>query len=668
MQFTVVNKIILGFAALAFLLLLTSVVSFFDLSDIRHSAKSVVEDKGPTQTAMREVQTSLLSLANLTTEGFYLPDRNALEANQSEFNTKIATLKKQLGTLRGLVSADAKVKVLIESAETYASAGSRMFSGRLSSLLLAEKIAVQLNEILNTADEAGALMMDISYLEGEGPSFDAFLGTSRNIDNKLVPLGNATKEYVSELEKDNLAIVEEDITYSLSNVEADSTYLNRLAEEVPNDGIVEMFNEQFTALRTLYQAPDGLFSLQQQRLDNIYAARADYDRSVSAINAALEAINSAYLSVAQETLAGQKAILDNVNASTVSSIIIAIIGLIAVVGLGTLATRSIAKPLARVNRSLAKISAGDLTQRVRADNDDEFGELAESVNTLTSNFRKLIGEIISQGDALSAAAASSIALGDESLQQVDIQREQVQQTASNTQSVKTTSQTNLAQVRQSMEELEAISQKSVQAVDLVAQCRQQVNEQSKQAQSSEEVIKRLDANSHNIVGILDVIKTIAEQTNLLALNAAIEAARAGEQGRGFAVVADEVRTLATRTQSSTQEIESMIDALQKDAGQAVSAIGQGRELAIQSVTLTEAVGQQIEQIGQVITELTAINQGIVTDTNQQDKLLEDVAAALQRIVDLAEQSADSSVESNAAAQQVSQHAQRLQTAVSEFKL
>ena len=429
-----------------------------------------------------------------------------------------------------------------------------------------------------------------------------------------------------------------------------------------------MFNEQYTNLIAQLTGDNGLISLQQEKLAQIEASQSFRASANAALDEALAEINQLFENVSESTLQGQNEILNTVQDNLVKNIVVSVIGLIAAILLATISTRSIARPLARINRGLTQLSKGDLTRKLEQTGNDEFAALAAKVNSLTDSLRELVGNILEQEKKLVSVTKESVSMGEKSLLDVDAQREQVRVTSGNTQVVRDTSRSNLEQINVAMDELNTVTEQSQAIAELVEENRQQVNNQAKQAEASAQVIHRLDENSRNIGSILDVIKTIAEQTNLLALNAAIEAARAGEQGRGFAVVADEVRTLANRTHDSTEEIESMIGSLQKDAAQAVKAINVGREQANKGVEITEQVSHQVENIRNIIVKLSQINQHIVNDTRQQDDLLADVASSLTTIVELADSSAQSTRQANESTMQLDEQMDQLKRAVDRFQL
>lgn len=668
MPLTVVNKIILGFASFGCLLLITSILSYWGLSGIQTSAEDVIEEKMPVQTLMNEVNTQILTLATITANGYHVNSLPELQNSKSTFADRSETFVRGLDELAKLLGNDKQATQAIEASQEYVEQSHGMYEALEQQLMFEQRIAEQSEKVLMIADEASALMLDLGYLDTSDPGIETVIGTGNNIDNKLLTMNTAIEDLVNSREADATAVIEEDLAYQISNLEVDKDYLNRLAETVDTQGTVAMFNEQYEAFIAELTGDNGLVWMQKQKLAFTSESGARQKAARAALNTAQSSIESLYGQINTSTLNAQQKILDTVMGALVKTGAVFVIGLIAAVVLAVITTRSIARPLVKINRGLTQLSQGDLTRKLDDNGSDEFAALASKINALTESLRSLVGNILSQEHRLEEVTKSSIALGEESLQQVGEQRKQVQTTATNTDHVRETSHHNLSQITTAMEKLSQVEQQSQSIAALAENNRQQVLEQARQAEASAQVVHRLDENSRNIGSILDVIKTIAEQTNLLALNAAIEAARAGEQGRGFAVVADEVRTLANRTHNSTEEIEAMIGSLQKDAHQAVQTINTGREQAQQGAKTTEQVTEQVASISVIIQELSRINREIVTDTERQDALLADVAGSLQRIVELAELSAHSTERANASTSKIDVEIADLKRAVSKFRL
>ncbi len=665
MQLTIINKITLGFGLFGCLLLFTSVLSYFGLNDIRKSAEDVVERKMPEQTSMVRVKTEILSLSVITANGFYVENATAFEKNKALFDELSVEFTEDLNNLKALMPSNKDAQKAIADSLYYVESSNNMYAAIKSRIQIESQLQNQLEQVLMTADEASALMLDLSYIDSDDPGIETLIGAGTAIDNKLLTMNDSFIELAgSNRSEESLGIID-DLNYQLSNLQVDKDYINRLASSIDDGGTVSAFNEQYDALLV---AVDKLTDLQKQKLDSIEKTISERANANASLNTALEDINNLFKRVQSQALSGQNAILESVQTNLVKNTVVAIFGLITAIVLAVVVTRSISKPLGRINRGLSLLSKGDLSQKLSEEGNDEFSALSAKVNSLTDSLRELVGNILEQEKRLIEIAKESVELGDKSLADVDEQREQVTVTSTNTLNVQDKSRSNLKQINQAMEALRNITKQSQDIGHLVERNRLQVDNQAKQAESSAQIIGRLDENSRSIGSILDVIKTIAEQTNLLALNAAIEAARAGEQGRGFAVVADEVRTLANRTHDSTEEIEQMIGNLQKDAAEAVKAIKFGREQARDGVEITHQVAEQVRNIREIIEQLSNINEHIVTDTEQQDVLLADVAESLNTIVNLADSSAQSTRQSNESTMKLDAQTESLRKAVERFQL
>lgn len=669
---TVVTKIIIGFALLIVMLIVTNIASYVGLANIRSSAESVIQEKMPLQSQMSLVQTQLLNLGKLSLRDYYVDSLQELLNNKNGFNALKSDYLNQIDKLSGLVKNGERERLQRGSsdAQAYLNSVANMYKGREESLVLISDLEAQLETIKTSTTDTTSFLLDIAFIDNADtdPVLQNLAGQGNNIDIHMITMLDNIKELITARDRETATTIQNNLQFAVSNVQQANEFLNRTAVGVDTDGLVESYNEAYAKIDLLISGPQGILKNYERLLtllENTKALMRDAEANLMKAESEFTEMSAR---INQSTLDGQSAILGDVQSNVVTGMAIMAFGVVAASLIGFITVRGIHRPLQRISNSLQIISSGDLTHQADASSPCEFGQLAGKINQLSHNLHGLILQILEQQEHLQSATASTVSLGNETLQRVDKQLEEVKFTADNTQQVRTTSQNNVTQINYGMEKLEEVIHKTDDARQLVVKTRQQIVNQAKQAQESSEVIARLNNNSKNIGSILDVIKTIAEQTNLLALNAAIEAARAGEQGRGFAVVADEVRTLANRTQNSTEEIEKMIANLQTDADMAVSAIQRGKDQSEQSVSLIESVDGNVTSISQIVTELSDINEHIVKDTSTQDELLQNVAERLCTIVELAETSADTTRQSNSAVQQLDELMAQLKGAVAKFKI
>jgi len=341
---------------------------------------------------------------------------------------------------------------------------------------------------------------------------------------------------------------------------------------------------------------------------------------------------------------------------------------IAALLLGMFISRLISRPIAQAVVSAQAIARGDLTQQVRSAAADETGQLLNALGDMQQSLKTTIQQIADASNQLASAAEELNAVTEDSSRGLLRQNDEIQQAAT-----AVTEMTSAVEevARNAMSTSEASRGASTQAGEGLGQARHAVSavdDATREIGTSTTIVEQLATQLRDIGKVLDVIRGIAEQTNLLALNAAIEAARAGEQGRGFAVVADEVRALAARTQASTGEIESMINAVQASSDQAVVAMGKSQTLVATTQTLARATGDALEQIAVGIGQINDRNLVIASACEEQANVAREVDRNLLNIQDLSTQTATGAQQTSASAQDLSRLAVSFNELVRRFRL
>jgi len=411
-----------------------------------------------------------------------------------------------------------------------------------------------------------------------------------------------------------------------------------------------------TALQALTFYQRSFHYYQQLREQNLATENAMIERARSVVNLA-EAAQAA----------AEQSMLDD---SQRSLVMLGIMGAAAVVlGLcaALLITRLIVVPLRQTVTFAQRIAAGDLSQNIPQDRRDEVGQLLAAMQDMTLSLRTLVGRIGGGVGQIAAAAEQLSAVTAQTSAGVQAQKLETEQTATAMHQMAATVQEVAQNAEQASLAARDADLEAQQGNRVVQQAVDQIDSLASEVEQSAKAIADLNQESARIGSVLEVIRNVAEQTNLLALNAAIEAARAGEQGRGFAVVADEVRALAKRAQDSTEEIESLIAGLQRMARGAVQQMDSSRDLTRRTVELAGEAGDALGRITQAVSTIEQMNQQIAAAAEEQSAVAEAINESVTRVRDIGEQSASATQQTAASSAELARLGVELQALVRQFR-
>ncbi|KKL44651.1 hypothetical protein LCGC14_2363550, partial [marine sediment metagenome] len=525
--------------------------------------------------------------------------------------------------LQDVVKNDATLNQSSQNVEktylSFLSTVENLLEDKSKQLALNKTLKAQLENIELSAEDANSVVLDITDIDGFEQNHPRAYQAANNLENNFMSVVSNSTDMLTVKTLNTLDIVKNEQTYYLEEVTRTIALIKPAIEQTHSD-LYSSLKEYVDTLENNIKGSSGLAANKKRLIDSITLTQSELAQSEQATKMALNQIDELVNQASDVAFKLQQGVRSDVDSANLWTWVGMIIATLLAVAIAIITVSRITKPLAEVNRILDIVASGDMTQRLDDSAKDEFGELSKSCNTLIDSLRSLIKGIISRSTQLAAASEQTSAITSESSQAIRNQQAQVEQAATATTEMSSTSQTVSNSAQQALSEIKNADKEAERVKGISNNNKATIEQLAREVDDASQVINKLHQDSASIGSILDVIRGIADQTNLLALNAAIEAARAGEYGRGFAVVADEVRSLASKTQESTQEIQSMIESLQTGAEAAVTAMSKGKQRAVSCVEQTDLASSALDSITFAVSQAHDVSEEISTAALEQQQV------------------------------------------------
>ncbi|MDX1676530.1 methyl-accepting chemotaxis protein [Arsukibacterium sp.] len=670
MKLTVALRVMGGFAIISLLLLFIGITAYLSLNNISNATTEVNEVSIPALENSATMKTEFVTMSRASLQGFYADTLERTAAVNQRFAEEKAIYDKAADALEQAIAQHPELKA---GAEQVAEIYSRFIdaSTDLQRLLdnnirLRTTIASKISDLEFSADDLASLILDFTDVRDVQRRFPKAYQAATQIETGINTLINNVIDLNRTETDTTVATVSNEIAFRLQELREHVAIIQQDAgNSVP---LTADIAEKVQQISDFLEGSDGIPALKVKLLAGSSAAEAQLTAANQLTQTGMERLDTLLgLTRAAAHEIEQNATTGVDNAITWISIVV-VISILLSIFIATVTVRRIVRPLAEVNTMLGVVASGDLTKTLDASSKDEFGELARNVNKVVSNLQQLIQGIISRSTQLAAASEQTSAITVQTTQAIREQKSQVTQAATATTEMSSTSQGVLQSSNDALAEIKNADKEAERVKGISLDNKSTIIQLSKEVEQASIVINKLHKDSASIGSILDVIRGIAEQTNLLALNAAIEAARAGEQGRGFAVVADEVRSLASKTQASTQEIQAMIQVLQGGAQAAVEAMNKGKKQAENCVTQTEVATSALDSITHAVHLAHDMSEQISGAAKEQNQVSNEISQLLESIVAIAEETASGAEQTSDSSHEVARLAEELRQSVEQFRV
>lgn len=659
MSLSIVQRTIAGFILMFLLIILLGTISLISTNKLNNRLEDVTDIATPMVTSANELLSRLLKSEIDLFQYIKEQDLNNLQVRANVFQDSIRLFdvaKQKALSQTQTEQSDSSLTLAIRATDGFFQLSQQRLNLHrqfIENKIRLEELKHQFIRLEDTLQWASDLLLKKSSVK-------------RSLHNRAELITSGVSRDLKNIRRAN-SKTDIKTLFNVLNKDIEVAFLRLKKIDVSQD-VKDRFKKNLSKMEELTLGKNGLLSVMTHQRKLIAQTKELNQKSGRELFKAEEQLKS-YVDNAKAFSNESRAAAEQA-ASTAQNYIIlmAIIsGFVALIVAYT-TSRSIHKPLSLINGVLMKMTSGDMTQKTDYQSSCEFGELSRSIDQLATSMSELLTQINSGSTHLVGEASKASNISERAMERVEDQKSRTDQVAAAISEMEVSAQEISRSTEMTVEEVNTVNKAAREGRDLVEANREATEALESDISDAVGITHKLNEFSNNIGSILDVIRSIAEQTNLLALNAAIEAARAGEQGRGFAVVADEVRALANRTQQSTEEIQGMIQNLQASTTQVVEVMARSQsktENCVEQTRLTDASLQAIVERMSTIREMSV---HVAQATEEQIKVSRDVAEHINGIAQVAYEAEKEAKESSTSSEGLSQLAEQQQLLISRFKV